>query len=67
MIAIPEPPPAVPACRDAFDLPLLHLAVAGHADALVSGDADLLALADQVPFSIVVPEDFPKTSPALPT
>lgn len=41
----PDPPPVVPAYRDRFDLPFLHLAVAGKAQALVSGDRDLLALA----------------------
>lgn len=45
VVRIPAPPPAVPACRDPFDLPFLHLAAAGRADALVSGDRDLLALA----------------------
>ena len=43
-VAVPEPPPRVPECRDVDDLPFLHLAVAGRADVLVSGDADLLAL-----------------------
>jgi putative PIN family toxin of toxin-antitoxin system len=44
-VRIPTPPPAVPACRDPMDTPFLHLAVAGRADVLVSGDLDLLALA----------------------
>jgi putative PIN family toxin of toxin-antitoxin system len=44
-VRVPDPPPAVPACRDPSDLPFLHLAVAGKARALVSGDRDLLALA----------------------
>ncbi|MFM7505488.1 MAG: putative toxin-antitoxin system toxin component, PIN family [Rubrivivax sp.] len=44
-VPIPSPPPAVPDCRDVHDLPFLHLAVAGRADALVTGDTDLLALA----------------------
>lgn len=35
----------VPECRDPSDRPFLQLAVAGKADALVTGDADLLALA----------------------
>ena len=35
----------VPECRDPSDVPFLQLAVAGRADALVTGDADLLALA----------------------
>ena len=58
VVRIPDPPPAVPACRDAFDLPFLHLAAAGHADVLVSGDADLLALASQVRFTIIAPGAF---------
>lgn len=45
VVRIPQPPPAVPRCRDPFDLPFLELAVAGRADALVSGDQALLALA----------------------
>jgi len=46
VVRIPQPPPAVPACRDAFDPPFMHLAVAGRAKLLVSGDRDLLALAE---------------------
>jgi putative PIN family toxin of toxin-antitoxin system len=45
VVEIPNPLPQVPPCRDAHDLPFLHLAVAGQARALVSGDRDLLALA----------------------
>ena len=45
VVRVPVPPPPVPACRDPFDLPFLHLAIAGRARALVSGDRDLLALA----------------------
>jgi putative PIN family toxin of toxin-antitoxin system len=45
VVRIPDPPPAVPACRDPFDVPFLHLAVAGRARALVTGDRALLALA----------------------
>lgn len=44
VVRIPEPPPATPRCRDPFDLPFLQLAITGKADALVSGDKDLLAL-----------------------
>lgn len=50
--------PAVPACRDPFDMPFLHLAAAGRADVLVTGEADLLALAGQVRFSILRPVEF---------
>lgn len=45
VVRIPEPPPAVPRCRDPGDVQFLHLAVAGKARALVTGDRDLLALA----------------------
>jgi putative PIN family toxin of toxin-antitoxin system len=45
VVRIPDPPPAVPACRDPFDVPFLHLAVAGQARALVTGDRALLVLA----------------------
>lgn len=41
---VPEDTPA-PECRDPSDIPFLQLAVAGQADALVTGDADLLSLA----------------------
>lgn len=45
VVRIPDPPPVAPPRRDPYDLPFLHLAIAGKADALVSGDKDLLALA----------------------
>ncbi len=44
-VRIPEPPPKTPACRDAFDVPFLQLALAGKAKALVTGDRDVLSLA----------------------
>jgi uncharacterized protein len=44
-VRIPQPPPTVPKCRDAMDAPFMHLAVAGPAQVLVSGDRDLLAVA----------------------
>jgi len=56
-VAIPTPPPAVPACRDPFDGPFLVLALAGRADALVTGDRDLLALADSFPVPILTPTE----------
>ena len=45
-VRIADPPPTVPKCRDPRDVPFMHLAVAGKAKVLVSGDRDLLALAD---------------------
>jgi putative PIN family toxin of toxin-antitoxin system len=43
-VRVPDPAPRVPACRDPADAMFLHLAVAGRAACLVTGDADLLAL-----------------------
>ena len=48
-------PPAVPHCRDPFDRPFLELALVGRADALVTGDEDLLALAPEFPVPILTP------------
>lgn len=44
VVAVPQPLPEVPTCRNVHDLPFLHLAAAGRADVLVTGDADLLEL-----------------------
>ena len=52
VVAISDPPPTVPRCRDPHDLPFLHLAVAGRARMLVSGDADLLALSGQLRITV---------------
>jgi putative PIN family toxin of toxin-antitoxin system len=45
---VPMPPvlPRVPDCRDPMDTPFLHLALVGQARVLVSGDRDVLELAD---------------------
>ena len=48
-------PPDVPACRDPADLPFLQLALAGHADAVVTGDDDLLAIAGECSVPILAP------------
>jgi len=44
-VRIPQPPPAVPSCRDPLDEPFMQLALAGKARVLVSGDRDLLDMA----------------------
>lgn len=59
-VQIPEPPPATPACRDSFDVPFLELALAGEASVLVTGDRDLLAIADAFPCPILGTEEFIK-------
>lgn len=56
-VLIPVPPPAVPDCRDPFDQPFLVLALAGHATALLTGDRDLLVLADDFPVPILTAAD----------
>jgi len=43
-VTLPAPWPDLPACRDAKDQVFLALAHGAGADALVSGDADILAL-----------------------
>ena len=43
MVEVSEPP-TVPDCCDPKDRPFLELALFAQADALVTGDADLLAL-----------------------
>ena len=45
-VRMPQAAPAVPACRDPLDAPFLELASAGKAQWLVSGDKDLLVLAE---------------------
>lgn len=57
-IVMPDPPPAVPACRDPFDRPFLELALVAQADALVTGDADILALAEDFSAPILSPGEF---------
>lgn len=57
-VTIPSPPPAVPNCRDPFDRPFLELALAGRSDVLVTGDSDLLALAQEFAVPIRLPSAF---------
>ncbi|HTW53384.1 MAG TPA: putative toxin-antitoxin system toxin component, PIN family [Stellaceae bacterium] len=48
----------ITACRDAKDDKFLELAVNGHADLIVSGDGDLLALSPFRDIPIVTPASF---------
>ena len=48
----------IPDCRDPFDRPFLALAVAAKADALITGDKDLLALSDNFKVPILTPAAF---------
>ncbi len=51
-------PPEVPDCRDPFDKPFLELALAAKADALVTGDNDLLTLTEVFSVPILTPAAF---------
>lgn len=51
-------PPDVPQCRDPFDRPFLELALSAQADALLTGDNDLLSLAQVFPVPILTPRSF---------
>ena len=53
----------IPQCRDPFDRPFLELALAAQADALVTGDKDLLSMAKAFPVPIVTPHAFRKRLP----
>jgi putative PIN family toxin of toxin-antitoxin system len=58
VVGIPEVKPVVPVCRDPDDLPFLMLAAAGKADVLVTGDADLQAVAGKASYAIMAPDAF---------
>ena len=47
-----------PACRDPDDVPILRLVLSVHADLLVTGDQDLLALKEMRGIRIVSPSQF---------
>ncbi len=55
---VEESPPLGIPVRDRDDIAILEEAVAGHADVLVTGDKDLLAVADDAPVRIVSPRGF---------
>ena len=57
-VAVPPRTIEVPACRDPHDRPFLVLAEVAKADALVTGDADLLTLAPVFRRPILSPEAF---------
>jgi putative PIN family toxin of toxin-antitoxin system len=58
VVRIPASPPPTPTCRDAFDVAFLQLALAGTADALISGDKELLSLAGKLACPILAAEQF---------
>ena len=50
-------PIVLPTCDDPNDQQFLEAAAEGGAEALVTGDNDLLRLAEDVPFAIVTPAE----------
>ncbi len=56
-IAIPDPPPETPVCRDPSDQKFLILAYQAAADYLVTKDPDLLALKDESAIPIITPAE----------
>lgn len=62
-IVVPQPPPPVPECRDPDDRKFLELARFAQADALVTGDRDLLALAAVFPVPIITPAELYRRLP----
>jgi putative PIN family toxin of toxin-antitoxin system len=60
-VRMPALLPATPPCRDAFDVAFMELALVGKADALVSGDKDLLSLAGKLACPILSAEQFLST------
>jgi uncharacterized protein len=57
-VLMPKILPAIPECRDPFDSSFLVLALVGEADYLVTGDRDLLCLADQFSCPIIKADQF---------
>lgn len=57
VVELPTPWPDLSACRDEKDQVFLVLAHAGKADALVTGDADLLAMRETFPGLILTADE----------
>ena len=57
LVTTPARPPALPQCRDPDDQKFIELAFSAQADMLVTGDKDLLVLANKVKFRICTPAE----------
>jgi putative PIN family toxin of toxin-antitoxin system len=66
IVRLPVPLAPLPlACRDRNDIVFIHLALAGGADFLVSGDKDIASLRATAPISILSPAELrPIVGPA---
>lgn len=63
--ALPSPWPVLASCRDAKDQVFLVLTHVTAADALITGDADLLALRDTFPHSIRTAQEWAARHPQV--
>jgi len=52
---VPKAKALVVAIRDKSDIPVLSEAIAGNAEVLITGDRDLLNIAEQLPLHILTP------------
>jgi putative PIN family toxin of toxin-antitoxin system len=57
-IVVDAPARAVPHCRDPEDQKFIDCALSASADAIISGDMDLLALAGRFSIAILTPAQF---------
>lgn len=57
VVELPAPWPTLPTCRDEKDQVFLVLAHIGKADALITGDADILAMREAFPGLILTAEE----------
>ncbi|HWZ72920.1 MAG TPA: putative toxin-antitoxin system toxin component, PIN family [Casimicrobiaceae bacterium] len=60
-VRMPAKAPKTPVCRDPADIPFLQLALAGKAEYLVTGDRDLVMLANRFTCAIIRPEAWLQT------
>lgn len=58
VVELPQPWPTLPLCRDAKDQMFVVLAHIGQAEALITGDCDLLELRETFPGLIMTPGEF---------
>jgi len=63
-VTVPNPT-EIPDCRDPFDRPFLALALAAKADALVTGDKDLLVLGETFSVPILTPAALRERMPGI--